>query len=462
MRRPHLLAALVALGSCGGTKPDPGRAAIRQPSGLAVAPDGRWLFVANGNWDRAEDGGTLVVVDLEALHVALDGSVAAPGTSLSASTQCRRVATEDATIECRPDAFIDPDGTVVFGDGLGNLAIDSRGQLGTYRVLMPQRSPAALAWADVVPSSEGVALDCGQDDFGVCDDAHQVRRSVEDDGAIAADPSRVTIDDQGFRFAYVPHLLEGAFTLIDLDGELGPEITARSDGEFYREDPFDEFNVRGGFEVAARACDSQAPPEDTRDCERPLLYTTHRYWPGIKSFTIAAGLEVILGGADTPIAGIGTDNVVARPIMGDLAFEDPTVGDRLLVVQTTPGALARVDTSVDPEFDAPRNALVATVPLCSNPNVLAIHRPANEEWLAMVSCFSYGVVAVVGLGTFTVVARILVGAGPNEMVIDAEREQLYVANSREDTISVVSLDRQSPAYLREWARLGVGVGSRRE
>ena len=80
----------------------------------------------------------------------------------------------------------------------------------------------------------------------------------------------------------------------------------------------------------------------------------------------------------------------------------------------------------------------------------------------MVSCLSDGVVAVVGLGTFTVVAKIPVGAGANEMAIDAEREQLYVANSREDSISVVSLDRQSPRFLREWARLGIGAGTRDE
>ncbi len=463
MSRACLLAALVALGSCGGTKPAPDLDTIRQPSGVALAPDARSLFVANGNWDREQEGGTLVAVDLEAFHAALAGTIAPAGASLSSDRPCRRVAEGDETIECRPQPFIDHERTVVLGDGLGNIAVDTRGQsAGPYRLLLPQRAPAALAWVDVVPGPEGLVLDCCLDDFSVCDDAHQVRRSTEDGGTIGPDPSRVTLDDQGFRFAYLPHLLDGELTLIDLDGELGPEITARTDEEFYREDPFDEFDVRGGFSVAARACDPDLPSEATRDCDRPLLYTTHRYWPGIKSFTVAAGLEVILGGNDTQISGIGAENVVARPIMGDLAFEDPTVGDRLLLVQTTPGSLARVDTSIDPEFEAPRNTLMGSVGLCSNPNVLAVHRPPNEEWLALVSCFSDGAIAVVGLGTFTVVARISVGAGANEMVIDPMRGQLYVANSREDTVSVVSLDRQSPLFLREWARLGVGAGARED
>jgi len=465
MVRASLVAALVALGSCGGTDPAPTLDSLRQPSGLAVSPNAHWLFVTNGNWDRVQEGGTLAALDLIALHAALEADIAAAGARLSPSRPCRRVADTDETIECIPQAFIDGEQTVVLGDGLGNIAVDTRGAEapgGPYRLLLPQRAPAALAWVDVIPTPEGVHFDCGQDEFGVCDALHQVRRSSEDAGSIGPDPSRVTLDDQGFRFAYLPHLLDGELTLIDLDGELGPEITARSDKEFYREDVFDEFDAAGGFSVAGRACDPLSAAEVTRDCERPLLYTTHRYWPGIKSFTVAAGLEVILSGNDTRISGIGADNVVARPIMGDLAFEDPATGDKLLLVQTTPGALARVDTSIDPESESPRNAPLGSVALCSNPNVLAVHRPPDEEALALVSCLSDGVVAVVGLATFTVVRRVVVGDGANEMVIDATREQLYVANSREDTVSVVSLDRQSPLFLREWARVGVGAGSRDE
>lgn len=465
MGRASLVAALVALGSCGGTEPAPPLDSLRQPSGLALSPNGQWLFVTNGNWDRAQAGGTLAALDLVRLHAALESDVAPAQTPLSGARPCRRVADGDETIECLPRGFIDAEQTVVFGDGLGNIAVDTRGAEasgGPYRLLLPQRAPAALAWVDVIPNAEGVTLDCGQDDFGVCDDLHQVRRSAEDAGSIGPDPSRVTLDDQGFRFAYLPHLLDGELTLIDLDGELGPEITARSDNEFYREDLFDEFDAAGGYAVAARACDPTLAAEVTRECDRPLLYTTHRYWPGIKSFTVAAGLEVILSGNDTRIAAIGAENVIARPIMGDLAFEDPAVGDRLLLVQTTPGALARVDTSIDPESESPRNTPLGSVGLCSNPNVLAVHRPPGEEALALVSCFSDGVVAVVGLATFTVVRRIVVGEGPNEMAIDATREQLYVANSREDTVSVVSLDRQSPQFLREWARVGVGAGSRED
>lgn len=463
MVRAMLIAGLVAVGSCGGTEPAPALDSLRQPSGLAISPNAQWLFVTNGNWDRAQAGGTLAALNLVGLHAALEAEVASAGSELLSGRPCRRVADTDETVECLAQAFIDAEETVIFGDGLGNIAVDSRGAEaagGPYRLLLPQRAPAALAWVDVVPDAEGITFDCGQDDFGVCDDAHQLRRSVDGGTGIGPDPSRITLDDQGLRLAYLPHLLDGEFTLISLDGELGPEITAQSKNTFYREDEFDEFDAAGGFSVVPRACDPLSPAAATIDCERPLLYTTHRYWPGIKSFTVQLDRDPVFPGDDTRIAAIGADNVVARPIMGDLAFEDPTVGDRLLLVQTTPGALARVDTSIDPESESPRNTPLGSVALCSNPNVLAVHRPQNEEALALVSCFSDGVVAVVGLATFTVVRRIIVGEGPNEMVIDTTRAQLYVANSREGTISVVSLDRQSPLFLREWARVGVGAGSR--
>ena len=144
--------------------------------------------------------------------------------------------------------------------------------------------------------------------------------------------------------------------------------------------------------------------------------------------------------------------------MGDLAFEDPAVGERLLVVQTTPPALVRIDTSL--EDGVPRDEVLETIGLCTNPNMLVVHRPPDEEWLAFVSCYDANEVAVVALSTFAVLATIAVGEGANEMAIDAERRQLYVANTKESTISIVGLDRSRAGFLRERARLGLGAGSR--
>ena len=93
--------------------------------------------------------------------------------------------------------------------------------------------------------------------------------------------------------------------------------------------------------------------------------------------------------------------------------------------------------------------------LCNNPNILEVYRPAEAEALALVSCFGDGQLAVVGLGTFTVLATIDVGAGADEIAVDAARAQAYVANTRAGTIAVVGLDHRDRRYLTAWARLGL-------
>jgi hypothetical protein len=265
----------------------------------------------------------------------------------------------------------------------------------------------------------------------------------------------VFVDQGGFRFAYVPHLIDGSLSLIDLDGEFGPELSA-VEREFYRTATFEDLDVAGGFAVAQRGCDPADPPRASRDCSRPLLYSTHRFFPGMRSFTAAPGLEVVVPGGNIDLAALGSEVVESRPFMGDLEFESDA---SLLVVQTTPGGLARVDTSLD-EDGNPRNTLLETVALCDNPNILELFAPENGEPLALVTCFGDGLLAVIGLGSFSVLQTIQLGAGANEIAVDSARAQAYVANTREDTISIVSLDPGDPAYLTEWARLGVGVGAR--
>jgi DNA-binding beta-propeller fold protein YncE len=456
--RAAVVAALLA-GCGGGNKPDPDRAHLRQPTGLAISPDAGWLFVTNGNWDMVESAGTLMAIDLDAVHAALASSVGAPRSGLSRARPCRTIATDDPTIECDESMFIDSGRTVLVGDAVGNIAVDARsGEQGGLRLLVPQRRPPAVVWLDVFPGGDGVIVDCDQAENGVCAAEHAISIDPDSGATLPGDPARVVIDDQGFRFAYVPHLVGGSLSLIDLDGKYGPELTDRED-EFYREDAFGD-GVRGGFSVASMACDPVNPPRETEGCTRPFMYTTNRFLPALREFVVWPGLQLIAPGVDNDISPVGTEGMPPRPIMGDLAFEDPEDGHKLLVVQTTPGALARLDTSIDPETERPRNVVEATVPLCSNPNLVTVVRPEGEEALALVSCFSDGVLAVVGLSTFSVLGAVPVGAGANEIAVDVQRRQAYVANTRESTISIVSLDRRDPRFLTEWARLGLDAGSR--
>lgn len=410
------------------------------------------LLVTNGNWDRAQLDSTLVAVDLEALFDAL----ARPGDAGDHARPCRRVAPDDATIECDPAAFIDPSTTVRLGTGAGNIAIDRPGgPEGPLRLLVPTRSPASVTWIDVQPGEEAPQLDCAQDEAGICGDSHRITASADE--RLPGEPARVKVDDQGARFAYVPHLLGGTLSLLALDGQRGPELTD-AEAEFFRTDPFEDEELAGGFAVASRPCDPMRPSAESRDCTRPLLYATQRYLPSLRVFTVAPGLDLILPGSEIPVAGLNPQVVTGRPFMGDLAFEDAT-GDRLLVVQTTPPGLVRVDTSLGDD-DSPVNQVLGVVPLCDGANVLAVHRPAASEALALVTCGTAARLAIVGLGSFRELASVPVGEGAYEVVVDAERQQAYVSNPGEDTISIVSLDPYSPFRFREWARLGLGAGSR--
>lgn len=435
-----LLVAGFAPLACTEPVPDPDPAAVRQPGGVMVSPDGRWLFATSGNWDQKERSGTLVTLSMEGLDEVITAeSDAACG--------------DDEPLEVSAAELARPELTVWLGTGVGNLAMDRpAGETGALRLLTPVREPSSVVWIDVVPDGDDIEMNCGQGGDARCDDVHRIASLSSDPGRrMPDDPARVVVGNLSDRFAYVPHLVDSRLSLIALDGDFGPELTD-IESDFYRPDPLNQISLEGGYSVAQRPCDPDNPPTRSADCVRPFLYSTARFWPGVREFTVAPGLDVILAGSEQSLLGVNPEVVEARPYMGDLAFEDPDSGDSLLVVHTTPSALTRVDTSLDGD-GAPLNEVRDTVKICDNPNVLAVHRPRGREWLAVVSCFGDDRVAVVGLGSFSVIRSVPVGAGPNEMTIDPRRDLLFVANTRDNSISVVGLDPSRCDYLVERARI---------
>jgi hypothetical protein len=418
--------------------PDPDR--LRQPTGLAVTPAGDRLVVTGGNWDFAESEGTVMLLRLDAVHEALG------------SGGCEPAGDGDPIRVCDDAPFIVERATVRPGSGVGNVVIDRpSGEAGLLRLLVPTRSPASLVWIDL-PAGADARLQCGQGDDGRCDDVHRVRASpFDEEEVLARDPARIALDTEGYRFAYVPHLLGAQLSLVALDRDDGPELVD-TDDDFFRVEPQEEEELAGGFAVAQRACDPLDPPAATRDCTRPHLYASQRFYPGVRAFTVAPGLDLLLPGGDVDVTALDPEAVTSRPYMADLAFEDPATGEDLLVVQTSPAALVRMDMRM--EDGEPRGRVIDTVALCANPNVLAVHRPEDAPWLALVACYGDGELAVVDLATFRVIRTMFVGQGPSEIAIDAARAQAYVANTGDDTIAIVSLDRMQPEYLTVWARIG--------
>ena len=452
------LCALLAVGVA-GCKGDPREAPLDRlilPTGLALSPEGETLFVTNGNWDRRYANSGLIALELEPIEAGIAAPLA-EGSELEPERPCRLVSEGQGRIECDPSLVIDPDLGVRLPSGAGNIAIDRpEGELGPLRLLIPTRIDAGLVWVDALGPSFGgeqsLRLDCNQAEDRRCDSLHLV-------AGLGPDPSRVTVDRQGFRYAYLPHLLGRRLTLVALDGERGPEVVD-VETEFFHLDPLFDSDLGGGFEVVQRACDveSDNAPALSLECARPFLLASERFWWGLRAFRVAPGLDVVLAGGGVTILGPNLDSADPKPLMGGMAFEDPEQGDSLLVVHTTPPALTRVDMSLN-QNDNPRSEVVATTSLCTNPNLVVVHRPSQSGAagpdLAFVSCYGADEIGVVDLGIFKLVQTIAVGDGPNEMVLDESRGWLLVANTAESTISVIGLDAGAPTYLRELATLGL-------
>ena len=435
---------------------------LDQPTGMALSPRGGWLLVSNGDWDQSREDSSIVLLDLGALDEALDDPREA-GASLSGARPCRRRA-DDGRIECDPELLIDAEAGLRVPAGAGNLLTDRYdASLGSGRVLVPSRLDPAVTWFDLREAAGGpLELACERDLDARCASDFELR-------GLAGNPANIGASADG-RYAFLPHLIQrsageceqdddprcAGMTLIDLRAAVGPSVVDVAH-DFFRTDPLFDSGLAGGFSVTELPCDLAAPPGVTRGCSRPLMYAGQRHWWGLRMFTVIPETAFLSGFGTTMLFPNNLDGARPLPLNADLAFEDP---EHLLMVHTTPPALSRIDTSLD-EDGNPLNLISRTVSLCSNPNQLELYPapgdPAAPPRFAFVSCYGDGRVSVVALPELTPFRTIYLGEGSNELLVDPDRQWLFVANVIENSISIVELDPSDPDYLREFATLGLGT-----
>ncbi len=478
------------------------------PSGLLLDPraatgePARYLFVANGNNDLAYDSGTLVAVDLEAFFAAwaIPGTVTVDpfcnercvldvGSPVDDDLPCRRLALLPQIVECDEGPFIRlSQRTGDFATLLTHSCEDeigdgpARGDCQRSRIWLPVRGDPSLLYLDL-PTGSGTdevpVLDCGQDDEGVCGASNRLRylRNDEDLRELPREPFNMVISPSQ-RLAYVTHTDGPGMSLVDLDGI--DDGTGAGDGRPALVDISSVFltanGTTGGFGLAERPCDPDRPsPSITLGCSRPLVYAGFRFAPLLTSFTVQAveGVDpaqcagagefdqagkiscdervrsqrlIVPGGLDPSSTGF-------RPVLGDLAFPDST-GDELLVLQTGPGALLKMNTQIGPDgepFDTPS---APPLELCDEPSRMHLYEDAGQRY-ALVSCFRAAIIYVVDLQGFRVIDSIVAGTGPYELTIDEPRKLMYLSNNLERSISVVDLARDRPTRFREIARIGL-------
>ncbi len=457
------IASAIALScalSCTGDKQEI-TGVLRLPTGAALSPDGDWLFVANSDLDRKAGTSTLVSLDL----ANLDGALVEPaptGMPFSAGSMCHNSAVHTGVIECDISGFVDEDMTINLPPGAGNIVLDRPfGDGSVSRLLIPSSIDGTITWIDALIETKAdgkssLELRCNQDLSGRCDALHTLTHRFNDPTStrLPVNTARINLAPGGYRYAYLPHLTGSVMTLVDLHGANGPEISD-IEGDFFKTDPYADTEYAGGFAVAERPCDPADPPALSLDCSRPVLVTSHRFWPGVRRFTVATGTDVILGNNNRGYTDSNPATVDDRPYMADLAFEDET-GERLLLVSTTPPSLLRLDTSLNEEGRLRMDA-IDTVGLCRNPNILAIDRPPGGEALAYISCYSDDQIAIVDLSSFRLIKTLDVGEGPNELVIDNERRRLYVIETLGHSIAIIDLNNASARHLEVIARVGVGA-----
>ena len=247
---------------------DPPRDKFFFPTGLAVTDDGRYLFVTNGNADLNYNGGTVNMIDLQALARKLE-SGGGPGCSWDPQ--------DPMVLECEESSVIIAQATVRVGHFPGSIEVLQRKPwvpeaepdgYGLNRLYIPVRGDPSLTYIDVVHEgperdSPVKCLSCGRgcalsgEKIPDCARAHMVSETPKDTPystvKIPAEPYGV-FTDRDLRFMYMTHLSNGSISLFDFSNDDVPvlrQVTAE-----YLAPGLD--GRRGGFGVAAlRAGDPQ-------------------------------------------------------------------------------------------------------------------------------------------------------------------------------------------------------------
>ncbi|HEY4239744.1 MAG TPA: hypothetical protein VGM88_08010 [Kofleriaceae bacterium] len=411
---------------------------ITYPTGLAVSPDDKVLFVAEANSDLEYDSGQIGIVDLDLADSIISGWVSSAKT---VPDGCSQDTDHLETLICDETPFLHQTAGVRVGNFTTTIAIEHQDD--KTRLIIPTRGDPSITWVDW----DGTNLNCNTSglQFDICDDAHRLSflYGDADQTPLPAEPYDAFADAVN-GFAVVTHQSTGSVTLVDspLDSQ-DVQITDIILDEFA---PDALTGLPGATGVAGRTpsvADGDMVYVGSRSEDRVQTYSVER--PGNASPPFLSRDNFFFLDSVGSYAGSSTDT-------RGMTFSSD--GSRLYLVNRNPPSLQIYDTSAS-DTGFPKNTLVGATDLCRQGSTVDVLDTGDGD-RAYIVCFGDGEVYVVDpRGTSQVSDIITVGRGPYAATASVGRKRLYVSNFLEDTIAVIDIDPLSATRDRVVLRIGV-------
>ena len=457
------------------------------PAGLAIDPDGNWLYVINSNNDLRFNAGTLLAIDLQ--QAKLDREKA-PSTAGSTSSwqECSTTHFTDDTapetlagtsdqfccfdllrphvLNCNERAYVQADATVQIGSFGGEAAIQtyqSADGESVRRIFMVVRAEPSITFADITHNNGSVQMRCNgprqdadpQLHNPFCDDNWRVRRpggAAITDNVLPEEPHALALD-QRLGILYVSHLtitaarqiVGGGISTIDVSSLVDPQApnvinsiarvvfptsTAQGVTAITLNDPG---NPNGVLYAVARTS-----PDITGmvlQCQSPGQYCDGT----ARDLSLVPGEQI----KSSVFLPSGTD------VRGFLLSPD---GNQAYVLHrntpessasTDPAALVVLDRRPDQNGE-PANTPSAILEVCSGATHMQFH-DAGRGSLLYITCFEGGQILVVDPQAPLVVAIIEAGHGPTALTFSPTDPTIaFVADYADNNVSVIDLKPGSP------------------
>lgn len=401
------------------------------PTGAALSPDQRFLFVANANSELRYDSGSVSVIDLDYVDRVANAWVDGGDTS-----GCETI-THSETLGCTEEQFIVAGANVRIGNFATDIAVQDTGG-GSARLIVPTRGDPSIAWVDW----DGSKLKCSSGQgFALCDEAHRLSfvHNNPDLEGIPDEPFDAFADSSG-QFAVVSHLTTGAVTLIDspIGGQAIVADVARG---LFAADPLT--GLRGATGISAR-------PSAGGD----IVYVASRSEDRIQTLTVghpANTAPPYLIPGNYFFLNLAGNNAGSSTDSRGVTFSPS--GDRMYLINRRPPTLQVFDTSLS-STGFPKNMGIAATDICRQASELTLLDSGDGE-RAYVTCFQDGQVYIIDpRGQSMVEDILLVGRGPYAIVGSTAHKKVYVTNFLEDTIAVIDVSPTSKWHNRVVLRIG--------